>query len=63
MIIIKQFILFHATHTIPYISIFLIKLIDDIDKKTREMGGWNRFKYLNYAAWRQEQDVFEGYKY
>ena len=25
------------------------------------MGGWNRFKYLNYAAQWQEQDVFGGY--
>lgn len=37
------------------------KLIADIDKKTKEMGVWNRFKYLNYAAAWQEQDVFEGY--
>jgi hypothetical protein len=37
------------------------KLIVDVDAKTREIGGWNRFKYLNYAAPWQEQDVFAGY--
>jgi hypothetical protein len=37
------------------------KLIADVDEKTREMDGWNKFKYLNYAAGWQEHDVFGGY--
>ena len=37
------------------------KLIKDIDEATKAKGCYNRFKYLNYAANWQMDDVMEGY--